>query len=73
MCSCSLRLIFTLVAASISNFFTDAIKVSCFSSSEIGLKQSKNFEVIVHKSKIAVLTARSLVSLSKCYNDKKFS
>ena len=44
MCSCSLPLIFTLVAASISNFFTDAIKVSCFSSSEIGLKQSKNFE-----------------------------
>ena len=40
----SLPLIFTLVDASISNIFTDAVKVSCFSSSEIGLKQSKNFE-----------------------------
>ena len=40
----SLALIFALVAASISHFFTAAIKVSCFSSSEIGLKQSKNFE-----------------------------
>ena len=31
-------LIFTLVAASISHFLTAAIKVSCFSSKEIGLR-----------------------------------
>ena len=31
-------LIFTLVAASISHFLTAAIKFSCFSSNEIGLR-----------------------------------
>ena len=34
----SLQLIFTLVAASISHFLTAAIKFSCFSSEEIGLR-----------------------------------
>ena len=33
----ALPLIFTLVAASISHFLTAAIKVSCYSSNEIGL------------------------------------
>ena len=33
-----LQLIFTLVAASISHFLTAAIKFSCFSSEEIGLR-----------------------------------
>ena len=42
MCYCSLfcfsmALIFNLVAASISHFLTAAMKLSCFSSSEIGL------------------------------------
>ena len=36
--SFSLQLIFTLVAASISHFLTAAIKFSCFSSEEIGLR-----------------------------------
>ena len=39
MCSCSLfslPLIFTVVAISISHFLTAAIKLSCFSSNEIG-------------------------------------
>ena len=40
MCSCSLffslPLIFPLVAASISHFLTAAIKLTCFSSIEIG-------------------------------------
>ena len=40
----SLALIFALVAAYTSHFFTAAIKVLCFSSSEIGLKKSKNFK-----------------------------
>ena len=34
----SLPFIFTLVAASISHFLTAAIKFSCFSSKEIGLR-----------------------------------
>ena len=34
---------------------------------------SKHFEYTVHKSKIAVLTARSLVSIWERSNDKKFS
>ena len=40
MCSCSLfslPLIFTVVAISISHFLTAAIKLSCFSSNEIGV------------------------------------
>ena len=41
MCCCSLffslRLIFTVVAISISHFLTAAIKLSCFSSNEIGV------------------------------------
>ena len=36
--SFSLQLIFTLVAANISHFLTAAIKFSCFSSEEIGLR-----------------------------------
>ena len=40
----SLPLIFSSVAASISHSFTAAVKVLCFSSNEIGLKQGKIFE-----------------------------
>ena len=46
----SLPLIFTLVAASISQFLTVAIKFSCFSSNKIGLSffmsTSSSFSVI---------------------------
>ena len=41
----SLLLIFTLVAASISHFLTAAIKFSCFSSNEIGLRCSNSFSL----------------------------
>ena len=74
MCSCSLfcslPLIFTLGAASISHFLTAAIKFSYYSSDEIGLlcfvSLASSFSVI-HVSLDIEIKSKERIGFSCCY------